>query len=299
MYCQRLANYDDAEKIAPLWQAFLQERSQIDPMIILKPNFDYQSYVRQQLQNINTYGFLLENEKTQEIVGFLWVYVNDETVFLDRFNSPFVPRRMGSAIAMYVKKEHRYPQAIQLLVTAAITLAEELKISDIDVLISYEQTGIHHLLERLGFTKSAIQYTKHYEVTAQDLHPLKRKLSEEIAIKKLSLEGIPLRDPQTQKPVFNAQGQPLFLYPLKDDQGQLLYNSGGLPIYPTPLRDPQTQDWVFDELGQLVVCPVVLNAEGKVVEYQGIPQFKKPIYEQVNGALRLKCDPQGNYLFEE
>lgn len=46
MYNQRLATLDDTTAIAPLWQAFLQQRSQQDPSIILKPDFDYISYVK-------------------------------------------------------------------------------------------------------------------------------------------------------------------------------------------------------------------------------------------------------------
>jgi hypothetical protein len=57
---------------------------------------------------------------------------------------------------------------------AAIAKAEELKVTDIDLLISIDQRGIHALLERFGFIKSAIQYTKHYEITDENLpnlHP--------------------------------------------------------------------------------------------------------------------------------
>ena len=300
MYHQRLANLKDITAIAPLWEKFLKERSHYDPSILLKSNFDYQSYVKRQLQQSSTYGFLLEYGDNKEIVGFLGVHVHDESNYLDDpLNSPFIPRRVGGATGMYVKKEHRKPQAIKLLIEAAMSLAEELKISDIDLLISIEQTGIHQLLERFGFQKSALQYTKHYDIMDQDLPPLKSVVSEGIKINLPKPNLIPLKDPKTQQTVLNSKGEMVFLHPLKNEQGEILRNSSGLPIYPAPLRNPQTQEWVFNELGELVTCPVALDEFGKVKEKNGIPVFKKPIYEMIQGQLRLKKDDQGNYLFEE
>jgi len=86
---------------------------------------------------------------------------------------------------------------------------------------------------------------------------------------------------------------------LKSNFDYQSYVKRQLPIYPTPLRNPQTQELVFNELGELVTCPVVFDEFGKVTEKQGIPIFKKPIYEMIQGKLRLKRDNQGNYLFEE
>ncbi|CCQ64819.1 hypothetical protein CWATWH0402_1827 [Crocosphaera watsonii WH 0402] len=65
-----------------------------------------------------------------------------------------------------------------MLVEGAIALAQKLKISDIDLLISIEQTGVHKLLERFGFKKAAIQYTQHYEIKDKNLPPLKPQVSQ-------------------------------------------------------------------------------------------------------------------------
>jgi len=302
MYQQRLATPNDALLIAPLWHDFLEQRSQFDPSLNLKPQFDYEAYVRRQLQQPSTFGFLLEQIENQNIVGFLFVYVHDDIPtgdFGDSLAIPFVRRRVGGVIGLYVQEAHRQPEAIGLLVEAAIAKAEALMVSDIDLLISVEQTGIHRLLERFGFTKAAIQYTKHYEFAEKDLPPLKTTVSEGIAVKIPSPGLIPLRDPQTQQGVLNFKGEQVFLHPVRNEAGEALRSSNGLPIYPTPLRDPNTQDWVFDLLGELVVCPVLLDEEGKVVEEGGIPRFKMPLYEQVEGKLRLRQDEEGDYLFDE
>jgi hypothetical protein len=301
MYQQRLATPNDARLIAPLWHDFLEQRSQFDPSLNLKPQFDYEAYVQRQLQQPSTFGFLLEQVEKQETVGFLFVYVHDEIAigdFGDPLASPFVRRRVGGAIGLYVQEAHRQPEAIGLLIEAAIAKAEALKVSDIDLLISDEQTGIHRLLERFGFTKAAIQYTKHYEIAEKDLPPLKTTVSEGIEVKMPSPGLIPLRDPQTQQRVLNSKGEQVFLHPVRNEAGEVLRSSNGLPIYPTPLRDPNTQDWVFDTSGELVVCPVLLDEGGKLKEQGGIPRFKLPLYEQIEGQLRLRQNEAGDYLFE-
>ena len=301
MYYQRLATLNDTTAIALLWQEFLQERSHHDLSMVLKPDFDYVSYIKQKLKSDNIRGFILEYGENKQIVGFLFIYVHDETPNLDyggMTDSPFQPRRIGGAIGMYIEEEHRKPDAIRLLVQAAIALAEELKISDIDLLISIEQTGVHKLLERFGFQKAAIQYTKHYEITGGNLPPLKNQVSEGIEVKIPTPRMIPLRAPKTQQPVLNPQGKQVFLHPVKDQTGDILRSSNGLPVYPTPLRDPQNQDSVFDESGELIVCPVLLDETGKVKEKNGIPLFKSPIFERVNNKLVLKQDEARNYLFE-
>ena len=301
MYQQRLATPNDARLIAPLWHDFLKQRSQFDPSLNLKPQFDYEAYVQRQLQQPSTFGFLLEQIEKQEIVGFLFVYVHDDIPtgdFGDPLASPFVRRRVGGAIGLYVQEAHRQPEAIGLLIEAAIAKAEALKVSDIDLLISDEQKGIHRLLERFGFIKAAIQYTKHYEIADKDLPPLKTTVSEGIAVKIPSTGLIPLRDPQTQQRVLNSKGEQVFLHPVRNEAGEVLRSSNGLPIYPTPLRDPNTQDWVFDTSGELVVCPVLLDESGKVKEQGGIPRFKLPLYEQIEGQLRLRQNEAGDYQFE-
>ncbi len=302
MYSQRLATPNDANAIAPLWMAFLEERAQHDLSMVLIPDFDYVSYVKQKLESRSIRTFVLESSENRQIVGFLCVYFHDELPSLNyegMTHTPFQPRRIGGAIGMYVQPQHRKPEAITLLVQSAIALSEELKITDFDLLISMEQTGVHKLLERFGFKKAAIQYTKHSEIEKSELPRLESPVSEELSVKMPTPSMIPLRDPKTQQPVINPKGKQVFLHPLKNELGENLKSSNGLPIYGTPLRDPQTQEWVFNELGELVICPVVLDEFGKVKEKLGIPLFKKPIYEMVDGKLRLKKDDEGNYLFEE
>jgi hypothetical protein len=215
---------------------------------------------------------------------------------LELLENPFVPRRVGAVLGMYVEESHRKPSTITLLTEAAIAKAEELKVTDIDLLISIDQTGIHALLERFGFTKAAIQYTKHYDITETNLPDLRPSYENSGAT--ISNPGaIPLKDPQTQALVRNAQGEGVYLYPLTDESGEWLKNSRGLPIYPIPVRDPQSQEWVFDESGELVVCPVAYDEQGKIQELEGIPQFRLPTYDYVEGKLMLKQDNRGNYLF--
>jgi hypothetical protein len=297
-YHQRLAVPNDAGAIAPIWKEFVAARAEADPSIQLKQNFDYIHYVKRQIEQPLSFGFLLECR--EEIVGFLFIYIYDEApppqiTALEMFENPFLPRRVGSVLGMYVKEEHRQPQPIHLLVEAAIRKVEDLKVTDIDLLISQEQTGIHALVERLGFTKAAIQYTRHYEISNRNLPDL-RPVDQNTTTNFPQPKKIPLRDPQTHDLVRNPRGEEVFLDPLKDDAGTHLISSSGLPIYPIPVRDPQTQEWVFNEDGDLVVCPIRWSEEGRVAEIDGIPQFHLPTYEYIDGKLTLKKN-QDKFLF--
>jgi len=49
----------------------------------------------------------------------------------------------------------------------------------------------------------------------------------------------------------------------------------------------------------LVVCPVLLDDDRRVFEYNGIPQFHPIADKTVSGKLYLKQDKQGNVLFCE
>ncbi|MFM7577809.1 MAG: GNAT family N-acetyltransferase, partial [Microcystaceae cyanobacterium] len=273
--------------------------SQADSSMRFKAEFDYERYVAAQLSKPFSFGFLLEY--AEEIVGFLFIYIYDETPpphisELELLENPFVPRRVGAVLWMYVQESHRKPSTITLLTEAAIAKAEELKVTDIDLLVSIDQTGIHALLERFGFTKAAIQYTKHYDINETnlpDLRPSYQNAGATIS----NPGGIPLKDPQTQALVRNAQGEGVYLYPLTNESGEWLKSSRGMPIYPIPVRDPQSQKWVFDESGELVVCPVAYDEQGKIQELDGIPQFRLPTYDYVEGKLMLKQDDRGNYLF--
>ncbi|MDX2098318.1 MAG: hypothetical protein SFW36_11125, partial [Leptolyngbyaceae cyanobacterium bins.59] len=112
--------------------------------------------------------------------------------------------------------------------------------------------------------------------------------------------SIVLRDPVTQAPVYDPQGNPVFLSPLKHEEtGEWLRASDGLPILPVPLRDPQTQAFVFNDQGTLVTCPLLRNESGQIIEFQSIPQFCPPAYQIVDGLLQLQKDAEGQYLFSE
>ncbi|MFK0735557.1 MAG: GNAT family N-acetyltransferase [Gloeotrichia echinulata GP01] len=299
-YQQRLATPKDKTAIAPLWYAFAQERSQADAAITLKPNFDFERYIEYQLTKRHTYCFVLEFG--QQIVGFICIYIYDEALPSDLImdieilDNPFHPRRVGAVLGLYVQEAHRNPETIKLLIDVAIAKTEELKVSDIDVLISIEQTGIQALLTRYGFTKSAIQFTKHFAIPDTNLPSLHAHLHQEV---EFPAGAIPLQEPKNHTVVKNSRGETVYLYPVKNPDGVIYKNSQGLPIYPTPIRDPQTQEWVFDSNGDLVVCPAIFDVDGEVVEYQGIPQFCLPSYELIDGKLQLKRDVHGNYVFAE
>ena len=110
-------------------------------------------------------------------------------------------------------------------------------------------------------------------------------------------EAIPLKDLSTGETVKNAQGEIVYLEPLRDENGKVFKSSRGLPIYPTPMRDPQTQGWLFDDLGHLVFTPFARNEDGAIAEVNGIPKSMLPVYDYVDGQLILKRDEAGNYCF--
>ena len=190
-YTHRLATVDDAAEIAPLWQAFAQERVAADPSMKIQPDFDFQHYILRQLELPLSFGWVLEHhseentsdEKTS-IVGCIFVYFYDEAppaglpqemLVEHELDNPFKPRRVGSVLGMYVQPEHRDSDNIKRLAHTAIQQAIDMQVSDIDILVCAEQTGIQALLQRAGFTKAAVQYTKHFEVAnypeLASLHP--------------------------------------------------------------------------------------------------------------------------------
>jgi len=114
---------------------------------------------------------------------------------------------------------------------------------DAIAIASIDQQGIQVLLERLGFVKAAIQYTKHFnisETNLPNLHQAHLRLREKEVI---PTGTIVLRDIKTQEIVKNSQGKPIFLEPVRDAAGKALTSSTGLPIYPLPLRDPNTHNF--------------------------------------------------------
>lgn len=308
-YTCRCATLEDADPLGLLWSRFAQEREIADPSLSIKPGFDFQAYIVQQLNRPLSYGWVLEKniENNPLMVGCVFVYFYDEAPPPDlplewqsdhELNNPFKSRRVGSVLGMYIEPEDRNPQTIHLLADAAIAKAYEMKVSDLDILVSAEQTGMHAFLSRLGFTKAAVQYTKELAIADPEnlpsLHPPHPDLK--VAESRGSY-AIPLYDPNTHELVKNSDGEPLFLTALCDEDGGVLKTSEGLPIYPNPVRHPHTQELVFDDRGDLLVCPVIKNDKGQVLEVQGIPQFYPPDYEMANGKLNLRKDDKGNYLF--
>ena len=302
-YTQRIATIDDVGAIAPLWRAFAEARSQVDPSMQLVSGFDYERYVAYQLAKPLFFCFVLEYE--QQPVGFLSIYIYDEApppdlpsdiTFLD---SPFKPRRVGAVFGLYVQEIHsKKGVGIKILIDAAMQKAESFKITDIDILVSNDQLGIHEYLEkRLGFKRSAVQLTKHYEIIDTDLPNLHIRNNKVDRVNVPVGEAIPLKDLSTGEIVKNAQGEIVYLEPLKDDDGKAFKSSRGLPIYPTPMRDPQTQGWLFDDSGHLVFTPFARNEQGEVIEVDGIPKSMLPMYDYTDGQLILKRDAEGNYCF--
>jgi ribosomal protein S18 acetylase RimI-like enzyme len=294
----------------PLWQAFAQSRLEADPSLALRPNFDFKTYVARQLQKPLTFCWVLEHEAESEtqIVGFFAAYCYDEGPPADLppelleqhlLEQPFEPRRVGSVLALYLDPNHRDPRNVKRLVLAGMAMAREQKLSHIDLHIFTHLTGHQALLERMGFVKSALNYTYTFdlarETTLPSLHPPRPDLA--TASPPPAPGAIPLRDPKHQGIVHSPGGEPVFLHPVQDDAGNLLTTSRGLAIYPSPVRHPRTRDWVFDGDHNLVVCPVLRTDTGEVVEYEGIPVFHPPRYEHLNGELDLKKDEAGNPVF--
>lgn len=302
-YSQRLATVADINSLASLWRVFAIERVKADPSLRIKSDFDFAKYVGYQLGRPLSFCFVLECE--QGLVGFLSIYFYDEAppsqlkVDFEMFDNPFIPRRVGAVLGLYIGKEHQQPSAIKLLIDAALIQADKLQVTDIDLLVSIEQTGLHALLKRYDFTESAIQYTKHFDVIEGDLPNLHPTFGDHQKFDAAANQAIPLRDPLTNIKAKNLLGETIYLEPLRDDVGNIITTSRGLPIYPLPLRDPQTNKWVFDQQGNLVVCPILRNEEGELVEQDGLPQFHSPVYGFEDGQLFLKRDELGNYCFSK
>ena len=199
---------------------------------------------------------------------------------------------------MYVQPGHRKAAGIQILSEAAIAHAVEMKVTDIDLLIAADQTGIQAMLKRAGFTNSAVQYSRHYDISTNielpSLHVPHPELSE---VKLPTPRAMTLIDPQTKELVRNSEGELVFWVPLANDNGELLKSSTESPIYPELLLDPATNRWVFDGEGNLVTCPILYDENGQIVENQGMVQFYRPAYQIVDGKPALMRDATGNYVF--
>ncbi|MDY7005791.1 MAG: hypothetical protein SWX82_18150 [Cyanobacteriota bacterium] len=148
----------------------------------VKPDFDFTEYVTFQITKPHSYCYLLEyhQENQTTIVGCLFIYFYDENPpsYLDEqyrpqheLENPFIPRRVGSILGMYLDPEHRDPKAIQILAKAGVDKAEEMKVTDIDLLVCAEQTGMHALLKKWGFKQQAFQFTKNYTIDPKEELP--------------------------------------------------------------------------------------------------------------------------------
>lgn len=177
-YRSKLATLEEVDEISHLWEKFTFHRAQINPSMKVKPNFDFRRYAQYQLNKSHRYCFILEhylneNGEIKKIVGFIFTYIYDEAapqnLPLDlleeiEIQTPFLPRKVGSVLGLYVEQEHR-GIGIKTLIESALKKAEELQITDLDLLISEDQKSLQDFLsknKRYGFTRSAVQYIKHY-----------------------------------------------------------------------------------------------------------------------------------------
>lgn len=175
-YQQRLAIANDTNALTSLWEKFAHDRAEINPSMKVKPNFDFKQYVEYQLKKKDRYCFILEyypqeNPENKTIVGFLYTYIYDESPPPNlppelseeiELQTPFLPRKVGSVLGLYVEEKHR-GIGIKILIESALKKSEELGITDLDLLISEDQLSLQKFLEKkYNFTKSGVQFVKHY-----------------------------------------------------------------------------------------------------------------------------------------
>jgi hypothetical protein len=217
------------------------------------------------------------------------------------FGHPLKPRRVGSVLGIYIQEEHRLPDNVKLLVNTALKKAEDMKVTDIDVVISEDQTGMQALVTRLGFTKVATQYIRRFTISDNTELPSLYPPHPELELPELPPvpTALPLKDIKTQECVRNSQGEVIFYYPLLNEAGEPILSSQGLSIYPSPLIDLETSEYIFDNDGKLVVYPVLYDETGNVFEYQGLVQFHPPVYKKNGGKLQLIKDDYGKYIFAD
>jgi N-acetylglutamate synthase-like GNAT family acetyltransferase len=295
-YQTRLATLKDLDVISSLWQEFTEERLRLDPTLSIASDFDFTEYVKQHLSKDSTYCWLLESSEVlsspnlsnqTKDVGFLCTYIYTESQPLAVPPvTPFQPRKVGVVLALYIKPEYRQLEGMNLLVDTALNGALELQVSDLELLIP-EDIGIQSLLVRLGFTKVAVQYTKHLQSPIECFENNKN-----------IDEQVPLRDLETNEIIRDKLGNTIYLSALKDEKGNVLKDSSGLLIYPLPLRNPQTSEWLFNLDGGIALCLPLLDENGKVIESDGLVKFQSPAYEIRDGTIKIKCNQDGCLLFE-
>ncbi|TAE61214.1 MAG: hypothetical protein EAZ87_02835 [Nostocales cyanobacterium] len=310
-YNHRLATLEDHKTLAPLMSEFFADRAKVDPSIVIKDNFNFENYAAYQLLQPLNFTWILEHENGQQktAVGFMSIYFYDEAPppnepasLMDRhnFGHPLKPRRVGSVLGIYIQEEHRLADNVKLLVNSAFKKAAEMKVTDIDVLISEDQTGMQALVTRLGFKKVATQYIQRFTIPENTELPSLYPPHPELELPELPPvpSALPLKDIKTQELVRNSQGEVVFHYPLLNEKGEPILSSEGLPIYPTPLLDLDTNQYIFDH-DKLVVYPVLYDEKGNIFEYQGLVQFHPPVYEIIGGKPQPKKDQNGKYVFAE
>jgi hypothetical protein len=295
-YQTRLATLTDLDVISSLWQEFTEERLRLDPTLLIASNFDFTEYVKQHLSRDSTFCWLLETSEVlsppnlsnqTKNVGFLCTYIYTESQpSAAPPITPFQPRKVGAVLALYINPECRQLEGVNLLINTALNGAMELQVSDLELLIP-EDAGIQSLLVRLGFTKVAVQYAKHLQAPVKSYENNKN-----------IDEKVPLRDLETNEIIRDKSGNTIYLSALKDEQGNILKDSSGLLLYPLPVRDPQTSEWLFNLDGTIALCPPLLNENGKVIESDGLTQFRSPVYEIRDGTIKIKCNQDGSLLFE-
>ena len=311
-YTHRLATPEDAPKIAPLMAAFSRERAEIDRTRQLKSDFDFTAFIRDRLSQPFHDIWLLEYNENKvpnqtTAIGYLFTHFRDEAPPSDlpsdladrhRQNRPYEFRRVGTALGFYIHPKHRQPKVIKQFIEVGIEQARELKISDLDIQVGADKTGLQKLLKRLGFQQTSVQYTLHFDLPQDaELPSLHPSSSQRETPDFPQPDRLPLRDLNTQQIVCDPQGEPIFLTPLKNEEGELLKTSKGLPIYPTPICHPQTRNYLFNEAGKLVVSPVLRDDNGEIIEQNGIPIFHPPAYQFVKGQLQLHKSSTGEYIF--
>lgn len=153
----------DSPQVAALWWHFVRARCEVDRSLRLKDDCDFPRFVERELRAPGTFCWLAEHRASEAdlpvSVGCVIWYLENESA--DPL-SPFEPRRCGKVLGLYVDPAHRSSGSISLLMDACIRHAESLGVTDIDVLISAEQTGLHTMIGDKGLSRAAIQFTRHY-----------------------------------------------------------------------------------------------------------------------------------------
>lgn len=175
----RMAEMDDAVPLVPLWKEFCRERAAVDPSMILKQRFDYEAFSRYVLGQPLSFCLLLDAVPTSSpdptdpiLAGFLSFFYFDESppgqspdaARRGTYDNPFEPRRCCNIFGIYVKPPFRQQGGASLMLNQWVAHTEEMKVSDIDVLISSDQVGLQKYFRTSGFAEAAVQFTRHRNV---------------------------------------------------------------------------------------------------------------------------------------